>query len=234
MHLLEKYHDYHRHSKSVTFRHTTQNPDRRFRQTQHSYWFAINLVHRKFGGKSRRPVPHRARRRAAGADFLGLCPPPLLFLAAYNAVTSVRRYADSLDLRLLTALQGGRVIGFVFLALYAHGLLPGLFAWPAGLGDVLVGGAAPFVLLAQIQQDAGWEKRVWWLNFSGSVDFVVAVTTGLLTSQSAIGLITGPISSAAIDNIPVSLIPTFAVPFFIILHAISFIQLKNIRLQRKA
>jgi hypothetical protein len=60
-----------------------------------------------------------------------------------------------LDLRLLTALQGGRVIGFVFLALYAHGLLPGLFAWPAGLGDVLVGGAAPFVLLAQIQQDAG-------------------------------------------------------------------------------
>jgi hypothetical protein len=66
------------------------------------------------------------------------------------------------------------------------------------------------------------------------VDFVVAVTTGLLTSQSAIGLITGPISSAAIDNIPVSLIPTFAVPFFIILHAISFIQLKNIRLQRKA
>jgi hypothetical protein len=160
--------------------------------------------------------------------------PPLLFLAAYNAVTSVRRYADSLDLRLLTALQGGRVIGFVFLALYAHGLLPGLFAWPAGLGDVLVGGAAPFVLLAQIQQDAGWEKRVWWLNFSGSVDFVVSVTTGLLTSQSAIGLITGPISSAAIDNIPVSLIPTFAVPFFIILHAISFIQLKNIRLQRKA
>ncbi|MDA0656023.1 MAG: hypothetical protein O2912_06415 [Proteobacteria bacterium] len=193
-----------------------------------SIWFAASLA-ANFAGLFR-----TAPGEVPLALILSVSAPPLLFLAAYNGVTSVRRYADSLDLRLLTALQGGRVIGFVFLALYAHGLLPGLFAWPAGLGDVLVGAAAPFVLLAQVQQNAGWEKRVWWLNFSGSVDFVVAVATGLLTSQSAIGLMVGPISSAAIDNIPVSLIPTFGVPFFIILHTISFIQLKRLRLQRQA
>ncbi len=38
----------------------------------------------------------------------------------------------SADLRLLTAIQAWRAGGPGFLALYAHGLLPGLFAVPAG------------------------------------------------------------------------------------------------------
>jgi len=32
-----------------------------------------------------------------------------------------------------------RALGLIFLVLYAGGYLPGLFAWPAGVGDILVG-----------------------------------------------------------------------------------------------
>ena len=40
------------------------------------------------------------------------------------------------DLSLLTAIQAWRFAGFAFIALYAYGVLPGNFAWPAGLGDI--------------------------------------------------------------------------------------------------
>ncbi len=46
------------------------------------------------------------------------------------------------DIGLVTSFQAWRVAGFVFLPLLAFGHLPGLFAWPAGLGDVAVGLAA--------------------------------------------------------------------------------------------
>lgn len=71
------------------------------------------------------------------------------------------------------------MIGSVFLALYAFDLLPGLFAWPAGVGDVAVGSTAPFVVLAMVRGVATWRRRVAWLNIAGLADFVGAVGTGV-------------------------------------------------------
>ncbi|MDD5579017.1 MAG: hypothetical protein PHY16_07015 [Methylobacter sp.] len=45
-------------------------------------------------------------------------------------------------------IQVYRVVGGIFLILYATDRLPALFAWPAGFGDVLVGTLAPLVALA--------------------------------------------------------------------------------------
>jgi hypothetical protein len=64
---------------------------------------------------------------------------PLVFLMAYAFSTKVRRLALGLDLRLLTAMQAWRIVGVMFLVLMSFGFLPGTFAWPAGLGDLLVG-----------------------------------------------------------------------------------------------
>src|SRR5262249_46326826 len=80
--------------------------------------------------------------------FLAVVLPPLLFALTYRASQRVRAFAHGIDLRWLTAIQAWRVIGAMFLVLYAFGLLPGLFAWPAGLGDAAEGLSAPFVLMA--------------------------------------------------------------------------------------
>ena len=54
--------------------------------------------------------------------------PVVAFALAYLGSSRFREFAIGLDLRLLTALQGWRVIGVTFLVLYAYGMLPGFFA----------------------------------------------------------------------------------------------------------
>ena len=78
--------------------------------------------------------------------------PVAIFLTAYGLSARFRRVVLSPDIATLTGLQHWRVLGFSFLLLYAHGVLPGLFAWAAGLGDVLVGLATPLVV-ARLARD---------------------------------------------------------------------------------
>src|SRR5262245_53923728 len=76
---------------------------------------------------------------------LAIVVPPALFALAYRSSRRLRDFALSVDLRLITALQAWRVIGGTFLVLYIFDLLPGLFAYPAAIGDLAVGIAAPFL-----------------------------------------------------------------------------------------
>lgn len=151
--------------------------------------------------------------------------PLLAFSVAYRLVPAFRDYVLGIDLRLLTALQGWRMIGAIFVALHAHQILPGLFAYPAGYGDMLVGLLAPFALLALIEQKPGWRGCLIGLNILGLVDFVVAVGTGLLTSRGPLGVLVGDIVTDPVLSLPVSLIPTFAVPLWTIIHIMSLLQL---------
>ncbi len=155
--------------------------------------------------------------------------PVLLFVLAYRTVPDVRAYALGLDLRLVTAMQAWRVLGGMFLALYAFGLLPGAFAWPAGAGDIAVGVAAVLVLRAMLRNAPTWRSQVWWLNVAGIADFVGAVGTGVLTSNPALGLLAGGTAQASLGALPLSLVPTFAVPLWTILHVVAFLQLRRLR-----
>ena len=85
----------------------------------------------------------------------------------------------SLNPRVLTALQMWRVIGFVFLLLEAHRLLPAIFAYPAGFGDILIGATASLVAwkLAKPRYRSGF--AAW--QFLGIADLVLAVGTGTLS-----------------------------------------------------
>ena len=67
----------------------------------------------------------------------------IVFLGAYRLSAAFRSFVLAGDLPLITAVQARRFAGFGFLALYAHGVLPGMFAWPAGLGDMAIGLTAP-------------------------------------------------------------------------------------------
>jgi hypothetical protein len=161
------------------------------------------------------------------AFLLSVSGPPIIFAIAYTASTNVRNLALSLDLRLLTAIQAWRIVGVMFLVLMSHGLLPGTFAWPAGVGDMIVGAYAPFVVVAMSRQIPGWQKHAVFLNVLGLLDFVGAIGGGILSGGTPIGVLRGAVTSDIMQELPLSMIPTFAVPFWIILHVISLIKLRN-------
>jgi Na+/phosphate symporter len=82
----------------------------------------------------------------------------------------------------LVGVQLYRAEGGIFLVLYATGWLPALFAWPAGLGDILVGVLTPVIAIAYARAPRQNADLVWAWNVFGLADLLVAVTTGFLTS----------------------------------------------------
>jgi hypothetical protein len=185
-------------------------------------WFVVILVAGARGvfvaGPTRPPL-------AVLVAFVGF---PVVFAVAYRLSDRLRGFVLGLDLRLLTAVQTWRVLGGVFLFLYAFGLLPGLFAWPAGVGDMAVGVAAVFALYAVMREAPNWPRRVFWLNVAGLIDFAAALATGVLTSNSALGILASGAPRADLGALPLSLIPTFLVPMWIIAHMISLLQLRRL------
>jgi hypothetical protein len=155
--------------------------------------------------------------------------PPALFFLAYRASAEFRRFVLGLDLRLLTAVQIWRVLGGTFLFLYAFNLRPALFAFPAGLGDVAVGVGAVFVLHAMLNGHPNWRRRVLLLNLGGLLDFAGAITTGVLTSNSSLGVFAPTTPMPSMGMMPLSLIPSFMVPLWIIIHCASLLQLRQTR-----
>jgi hypothetical protein len=107
----------------------------------------------------------------------------IVFIIAYLGSGAFREFVLGADLRLLTAIQAWRAAGLGFLALSTNGVLPGLFAWPAGLGDIAIGVTAPWVVLALIRRPefSGSRLFVVW-NILGILDLVVAVSMGALSS----------------------------------------------------
>lgn len=114
----------------------------------------------------------------------------------------------------LTWPQSVRIVGVVALIMMFMGQLPALFALPAGLGDLAVGLAAPWVARA-LARGTGHHRAVRF-NVLGIVDLVVALATGVLSGLVAVGP-----SNAALGMLPLALIPTTAVPLAAALHIVS-------------
>jgi len=156
----------------------------------------------------------------------GVLTPLIVFLVAYWATGSFRDYVLSGDLTVMAGIQAWRFGGLGFIALYVYGVLPGLFAWPAGLGDMAIGATAPLVILALRRNPdfaAGSLFRVW--NLLGILDLVVAVSLGALSSMLGFG-----VSGAfPMSMMPLVLVPTFFVPLFVMLHIASLLQAKQLR-----
>jgi hypothetical protein len=137
-------------------------------------------------------------------------------------VPTWRRVVDAVPAESLISVQIFRLIGVVFLPLYAIGSLPRHFALPAGLGDIAVGLLAPVVALAVRNQVRGARPLALGWNLVGFADLLVAVGMGtgylLLALQPGVSF---PPTAAAMTFFPLVLIPTFAVPLGFILHIYS-------------
>ena len=114
--------------------------------------------------------------------------------------------------------------GFAFLALYTYGVLPGYFAWPAGLGNMAIGAAAPWMLVGLARERgfaASWKFVTW--NVLGILDLVVAVSVGAVVPLLFPNAVSA-IPTGAMTRLPLVLIPGFFVPGYLILHVIALAQ----------
>lgn len=151
--------------------------------------------------------------------LLAIVIPLVAFGLAYAFWPAFKDYILSRDIVLLTAAQATRVVGFVFLGGYAYGLLPGVFAWPAGLGDVAVGVGSVFLATA-LAANTGIAATRGFVVFHwlGILDFVIAVGTGVIASGAFPELAGGGVTTAPLEVMPLGIIPAFFVPFYVILH----------------
>jgi hypothetical protein len=159
---------------------------------------------------------------------IGVGAPLLLFFTWLRISKSFRDFVLSLDLRLIAGIQAWRWAGLGFLSLYAYNVLPGIFALPAGLGDMAIGFTAPWIILALVRRPdfATSAAFIRW-NVLGILDLVVALTIGTLTAALSTGA-AGEITTAPMATLPLLLIPAFLVPVFLMLHTTALMQSRQI------
>ena len=159
---------------------------------------------------------------------IGIAAPLLLFFASLRLSKSFREFVLTLDLRLIAGIQAWRWAGLGFLDLYAHNVLPAVFALPAGLGDMAIGGTAPWIILRVLRQPrfAASGTFIRW-NVLGILDLLIAVSIGAVSAFLATGA-PGEISTAPMATLPLLLIPAYLVPLFLMLHTAALMQSRQL------
>ena len=133
--------------------------------------------------------------------------PILLYLVTERTLPGWRARVTSVSPVLLISMNGWRFIGLGFLMANIEGLLPGGFAWPAGLGDIIMAVTAPWVA-ARVAADDRFRLGTLFLlwNLFGIADFLDAVLLGTLYN------------TGLMQRLPLVLIPCFFVPLLFIVH----------------
>jgi outer membrane protein TolC len=156
--------------------------------------------------------------RPSPATAVGLLFALLGGIMVLSRSATLNAVVDAIPAPWLVAIQVYRLVGLVFLVLFADAQMPGEFAIPAGAGDALVGGAAPILAYA-MYRGYSWSNTaalVW--NVAGIVDLLVAVGTGFLSSPGPLQMLAFDHPNFLITAFPLVLVPVFAVPLWIVLH----------------
>ncbi|GAA0006149.1 hypothetical protein BRDID11002_61530 [Bradyrhizobium diazoefficiens] len=96
---------------------------------------------------------------------------------------------DAMPATWLIAPQVYRIFGSQWLAYWLRGVLPGVWALPAGAGDVLTGlFAVPVAIALAAGTAEGRTGAIFW-NIFGLADFAVAIALGMAMSPGPFQLI---------------------------------------------
>jgi hypothetical protein len=148
--------------------------------------------------------------------------PVAVFSVIGFASSAGRGRLQSPPLPALIALHAIRLLGVLFVLLFAAKRLPAPFAPVAGWGDMIVGATAlPIALWVARDPDTARGPLLVW-NALGLADLVTAVTLGALSAPGAIRMFFGDPSSALIASLPWILIPCFLVPSLSFVHLVVF------------
>jgi len=178
------------------------------------YWVGLYVGIRALPGEK----SHRLRWTIGSAAVLVVWLVGVMLLAANDAF---RIDTPGIPVGLLTTLAAGYLLllsrtflGGVFLVRYFQGELSGVFAIPAGVGDVLTGLFAPLVAYWWVAGKPYARTAAIAWNLFGMADLVNAVVLGALTGGGGGGIV-----------FPLVLIPVYAVPRAFLVHSYSLIGL---------
>lgn len=120
----------------------------------------------------------------------------------------------------LVGIQCYRVVGVIFLVLMAGRVLPPHFAYPAGVGDLVVGLPALPVAYFYARHPGRATVAAWAVNLLGFLDFVVALGIGTNLLQGPAEAIFGGSSgtTSVLPFFPLGLIPTVLIPLGFVVH----------------
>ncbi len=146
---------------------------------------------------------------------------PYISMRIFSKSQTFEKIVNVLPNHWIIGIQAYRLLGIVFLTLYSAGVLPAEFAIPSGMGDIIIGIAAPivaylFFIKGSYARNVG---TVW--NYLGIADLTIAVIMGSITAPTLIQLLSFDQPNEPIISYPLVTVPTFAVPFSFILHFIS-------------
>jgi hypothetical protein len=167
----------------------------------------------------------QARNSAIPLLPLAIIVPVLIGLIVLTRSKRIAVATDAAPPSWLIAIQLYRVIGANFVVLWLYGTIPGVFAVPAGFGDILVGVlAVPVAMYAASGRPGGATAAVAW-NVFGIADLVTALTLGFLSSPGPVQLLALDHPNVLTTTYPTVMTPAFAVPLAFILHGLSLWQL---------
>ena len=149
----------------------------------------------------------------------------LLWVLATRTQTG-RAVVAQLDQGLLVAFQIPRVMGAIFLVGWAAGIIPWQFALLAGLGDIWAGIEGYRAWRACADDAADAKAKVLRANIVGLADFVVAVLTGIATSDGFAHLMAHETPNI-INLHPLAMFPGYFVAIFLAFHFVSLSKLRH-------
>ncbi len=130
--------------------------------------------------------------------------------------------SDRLSQKWLVGLQIFRVIGGVLLIEMMRGHIPGIFAYPAGLGDILAGLLALYFIVVYRNHTGLPKVAIFIVLIVGVSDFVSAFFF-VFTSSETPGQLFFPETKSLLINFPTGMIPLFLVPYAIFFHTLSWL-----------
>jgi hypothetical protein len=127
-----------------------------------------------------------------------------------------RAWSSRVSLPALVWFHAWRVVpGAAFLVLYSQGALPWGFAVPGGVGDVVIALLAPLAAWAATSSSKGARAAFVVWSLLGALDLAFVVRAAFVLSRA------DPWSMHLLREMPLGLLPTFAVPLTFATHALA-------------
>ncbi|HVS44750.1 MAG TPA: MFS transporter [Candidatus Dormibacteraeota bacterium] len=181
-----------------------------------SAWFGVSSAVAAAGGFSAGTSGNLALPLLA----LSVAAPMTIGVTGILFVAPVRRLVSSEAVQpAVIGVHALRVVfGAVFIAVWAAGVLPAVLALPAGVGDVVVGLSA---VPAAIGLRSGRRGRALAWNLLGVYDLVQAIAIAVVVSTGPLQLLSVSPGTDWMTVPPLSVVPTFVVPLYLLLHVVS-------------
>lgn len=164
--------------------------------------------------------------RTGGLGALVVLPVVVLCLVTFLSKRR-RKQIQQAAMVPLIAVQSLRVLGVLFVLLFAAHRLPAPFAPLAGYGDILTGLLAIPLAWTVATRATKPRMELWLWSALGIGDLIDAIVLGTLSTPSPFQVFHQGPSSAIMPTLPWVLIPGFLVPCFFFLHIVVLVKMRS-------